>query len=147
MKQGPGGEERISRGEAWLATVRVRPNHAPEEPGPSEEVLWECASSKWKVPALAWRRYPGPIRNTGMWCVGPEDLSPEAEKRQPRMGKPKKRDGTGEETAPREREGPVNPTGTTLDTLLQEIQASREVLELKIDSLSVDLTLLRDDHR
>ncbi|KAJ1186645.1 hypothetical protein NDU88_003426 [Pleurodeles waltl] len=35
---------------------------------------------------------------------------------------------------------------STLDTILQVIQASQEALEWKIDTLIVDLTLFRDDH-
>ncbi|KAJ1164655.1 hypothetical protein NDU88_005089 [Pleurodeles waltl] len=36
---------------------------------------------------------------------------------------------------------------TNLDSILQIVQSSREALESKIDTLTVDLTLLREDHR
>ncbi|KAJ1137558.1 hypothetical protein NDU88_003956 [Pleurodeles waltl] len=36
---------------------------------------------------------------------------------------------------------------TTLDTVLHAIKESREALERKIDNLTTDLSLLRDDHR
>ncbi|XP_069089292.1 uncharacterized protein [Pleurodeles waltl] len=73
------------------------------------------------------------------------------------MGKPKKRDGQDQEepTADKTPGQPLHSASlstttqqeTTLDTILQAIRESREALKQKIDNLTVDLSLLRDDHR
>ncbi|KAJ1205029.1 hypothetical protein NDU88_000464 [Pleurodeles waltl] len=73
------------------------------------------------------------------------------------MGKPKKREGQAPEdtdgTQSAGRPQRIDPRDgsadqeTTLDMVLQAIRESREALEQKIDNLTVDLSLLRDDHR
>ncbi|KAJ1135409.1 hypothetical protein NDU88_001849 [Pleurodeles waltl] len=75
----------------------------------------------------------------------------------PTMGKPKKReehyqDGTsatrqlGQSQSAGPQEG-RDPQVTTLDTVLLAIKESRKAIERKIDNLTIDLSLLRDDHR